>query len=1299
MEEKKKVDYEKVVQGRIDKNGSFHAQSYSPSVVQIDGNSNQHAAALSTLRGVRKGISSTPGPNDLSRVNYFGERKSLDERVQSLRAQSPSNRSSSVRVSRAVSSNYSTQANSHSKRDSLKKKSSSVSFEEDLSQQSDMGADPDSPQNGPDLVSSQEEKEFEELRTQLGVYREKGRDSVHRLQQQNIARMQSQTRTVLGFVSKLKARSNSRKQEREQIVRREKGPVNVPAQSQLLKRIGMQCYRKNKERSADDLALRRKLKMEEDAWTKSIVSKFRLDANFENYDEALMEEVKELKRDVQSDILVFSSARKNSSVSEAASSSSVDAMGSLRQVSNVSASGIVRQKKKPSDKYEGEQVIIFYDGNLGNGGRAPFLDPLNLGPFQENLVAMLSHLPISIMSRSRAEAEREKVNVLNANKLYLEFQAEERGGHAKIWNGLEMNDNGEGENTSAPGAAAAARAYRMHSKAARKENVTLEPVIARMQVRQRDFLDHSEFGRLLDDESIMNSIRDEQRAAAGLRSRLEDEGPSCQVQDSLEENAAKNALLEAEINQVSVSDVIDRVSEQATAVRRRSARSTAEERMYVAIRVAIVEGDFDTFLQMLEHEDIDETMALDPEGNTLLHFCCAFCRLEMAQYLVQRGRLKVNARTKAGWTALHYAASVNHVPMVQMLCQAGASPMIFNNSGVLPASLSENEKVQNIMSFARKDAFFSGAFTYRVEGDLFKYKKLEACVPATFEIISLDRNKQPVASVPKDFIFNLGLRGVANVTCLSSKSCKVGNEAENSSREITYAHQFQIAITESGKYFFSVKFKGEYVFGCPFPVEVYPGQAEINNTLVSGMGLAEAKVGLSSQFTLQMRDQRCNRISTGGATFEIRLESENGGVRSIVSDAHEVVDHRNGSYTIRYLLQTAGTCRMFVSCAGKSIPGSPFFVTVNPAATSSFVSHVRIEGELTSYAKEKSSFMVYSKDMMDNSCHDANNILKVFFYESAILDKADRMLDVRKKLRDPTSNPTSVLVGTGIRPVSSDIVEWKPLYHGEGEYEVTFTLHEIGKYDVVATLAGFMLIGCPFVVNCMPSVAAGKQCIVDGTGIRRHAAGTEVYLNILLRDSGGNMRGKGGDSLHIAVLPKKAGVNIPEVQCTDHQDGSYNAVWRPMVAGEYAVAVMIHEHHVGASPFKRIVCEPSDVDFTQTLFHLELEDIAPQSPNAEPLWEDENSFPSVEAGAVFKGYITSKDEFGNIRSYGGDEFQVDAVLLNETPLETKISDLKNGKYKIQVKTSRTSPKGEATLNITIPGGQDILHSPFRFRVI
>ena len=98
-------------------------------------------------------------------------------------------------------------------------------------------------------------------------------------------------------------------------------------------------------------------------------------------------------------------------------------------------------------------------------------------------------------------------------------------------------------------------------------------------------------------------------------------------------------------------------------------------------------------------------------------------------------------------------------------------------------------------------------------------------------------------------------------------------------------------------------------------------------SIADGKGISEAVVGLEAQLVVTTRDKKCRQYYDNNdcVTLEIRNRQEDNCAADV-----QVLDNKDGTYTIKYFAKESGTCSASVKVNGEHIRGSPFEVQVKP---------------------------------------------------------------------------------------------------------------------------------------------------------------------------------------------------------------------------------------------------------------------------------------------------------------------------------------------------------------------------------
>ncbi|KAJ7994428.1 hypothetical protein DPEC_G00249170 [Dallia pectoralis] len=312
--------------------------------------------------------------------------------------------------------------------------------------------------------------------------------------------------------------------------------------------------------------------------------------------------------------------------------------------------------------------------------------------------------------------------------------------------------------------------------------------------------------------------------------------------------------------------------------------------------------------------------------------------------------------------------------------------------------------------------------------------------------------------------------------------------------------------TEPGEYLVNILFEETHVPGSPFHVDInYP--YDPSKVLASGSGLKRAKVGETSVMNVD-----CSRAGPGQLTLDAALDSGNDKAKT------EVIDNKDGTYTVVYVPVTAGAHTMMLKYGGKATPGFPAKVMVDPAVDTSRVKVFGpgVEGQA-----------VFREGTTD------------FQVDARALNKKGGN-HVKALVRNPSGALTDCVVTDNV----------------DGTYNVQYTPFENGVHAVEVLYDETPVPKSPFQVEvqegCDPS-----RVVARGPGLQEALTEAPNNFSIITR-------GAGIGGLGITV----EGPSESKMSCTDNKDGSCNVEYIPYAPGLYDVNITYGGQHITGSPFK-----------------------------------------------------------------------------------------------------------------------------------
>uniref|UniRef100_A0A674DR18 Filamin B n=1 Tax=Salmo trutta TaxID=8032 RepID=A0A674DR18_SALTR len=324
--------------------------------------------------------------------------------------------------------------------------------------------------------------------------------------------------------------------------------------------------------------------------------------------------------------------------------------------------------------------------------------------------------------------------------------------------------------------------------------------------------------------------------------------------------------------------------------------------------------------------------------------------------------------------------------------------------------------------------------------------------------------------------------------------------------------------TEPGEYLVNILFEETHIPGSPFHADVNC-PFDPTKVVASGSGLKRAKVGEASVVNVD-----CSRAGPGQLTLDAASDSGNNKAKT------EVIDNKDGTYTVTYVPLTAGMYTLLLKYGGKATPGFPAKVMVDPAVDTSRVKVFGpgVEGQAL-FREATTEFTV-----------DARSLTK---------KGGDH---IKAQVRNPSGALTDCIVTD----------------KADGTYGIEYTPFENGVHAVEVLYDESPVPKSPFQVGveegCDPT-----RVLAKGPGLQEAITEAPNNFSIITR-------GAGIGGLGITV----EGPSESKMSCKDNKDGSCNVEYIPFVPGLYDVNITYGGQHIPGSPFKvpvKDMVDPSKV--------------------------------------------------------------------------------------------------------------------------
>jgi len=492
------------------------------------------------------------------------------------------------------------------------------------------------------------------------------------------------------------------------------------------------------------------------------------------------------------------------------------------------------------------------------------------------------------------------------------------------------------------------------------------------------------------------------------------------------------------------------------------------------------------------------------------------------------------------------------------------------------------------------------------------YEKAETGIPTEFTIEAINVHGRRLAAGGTPFRVKIdGPNGEVGVTV-------------NDNGDGTYKASYQAG--DSGKHTIEVTLFEKQISNSPKVINVARSGPDASNVKAYGPGLEGGVVGEPANFTIESFNKVGNRVTDGGDAFSVKVQGPHNKDVKV-----ELVDNRDGTYSVSYHPVNHGPHVVAVTLSGQHIPKSPFNVGVdkNPNDPDATYCVAHGEGLVGGNTSEKSHFTV-----------------EVFNAKGERYTQGGALIDV--DIQDPQ--------GKEVQPEKKD--------NGDGSFSVSFEPKVDGRYTVEVILRNKydplyseQIKDSPFHPEVEPGTDASKT-IAFGPGLEDKVYDTlPTHFTIQAKDRYGNNIPKGGDPFTVDIQGPKG--DVP-AKIHDNGDGTYRVDYAPEHAGKHKIAVAVKGKPIQGSAFTVDVNEGAD---------------------------EEHS--GIES---FTFTIRARTKLGGEKKVGGDAFAV-AVhsQAGENIEDVKLKDLGDGSYHVAYKLPGP---GEYLIDVTV-NGKHIKGSPWK----
>jgi len=351
-----------------------------------------------------------------------------------------------------------------------------------------------------------------------------------------------------------------------------------------------------------------------------------------------------------------------------------------------------------------------------------------------------------------------------------------------------------------------------------------------------------------------------------------------------------------------------------------------------------------------------------------------------------------------------------------------------------------------------------------------------------------------------------------------------------------------------GKHLINVNVRSKPILNSPFSVVADRLGVDPSKSKAFGPGLEHPPSKEPTYFTIVANNRKGDPVGTGADRFDVKItDPYDSEVKS------EVVDNRDGTYTVSYRPIDTGNHTIVVQHEGKNVADSPYHVKVhtNPLGPDASKSHAFGPGLQEIVEGEPAVFTIQAKNAAGEN-----------------LTKGGDPFDVE------VIGPDDTIV-EGVRVVDNR----------DGTYGVTYQPTEPGRYKVDVILRGanplyYDHVGnSPVVINAEVGVDPSKS-LVYGPGVESNVLNTKpAEFTIEARDKDNKKLDKPGVQFEVKVTDQDQ--NNIGAQVTDNGDGTFKVVYDPTGdAKRLKVDVRLKGKPVGNTPVTVNVKDGASYDHT-----------------------------------------------------------------------------------------------------------------------
>jgi filamin len=248
-------------------------------------------------------------------------------------------------------------------------------------------------------------------------------------------------------------------------------------------------------------------------------------------------------------------------------------------------------------------------------------------------------------------------------------------------------------------------------------------------------------------------------------------------------------------------------------------------------------------------------------------------------------------------------------------------------------------------------------------------------------------------------------------------------------------------------------------------------------------------------------------------------------------------------------------------------------------------------------------------------------------------------------------------------PIKADVTD-----NGDGTYRVVYVPKAQGKTVINVNVRAKPIQNSPFSVNVDKLGVDAAKSQAYGPGLEGGATKEPTQFTIVAHNKKGDPVGSGGDRFDVKITDPYGSEIRSDV--VDKKDGTYEVNYKPTDVGNHTISVLFEGKNVANSPY-----------------HVKIDtDSAGADPSQSQAYGPGLNEATGGEPALFT--IQARNKSGDKLTRGGDPFDVEVVGPDDTPIEARVVDNRDGTYSVSYKPEEP---GKYKVDVILRGSNPLFY--------